>query len=120
MNVMFVVDNLLITPATSDSILDGVTRDSILQLADTLGMKHVERKVSVEELEGWLNSSTLKEAFGAGTAAVVAPIKLINIEGVDYNLPVVNDDMFMMKVKKKMMDIKTGAAEDLFGWNTIV
>lgn len=120
MNVMFVVDNLLITPATSDSILDGVTRDSILQLADTLGMKHVERKVSVEELEGWLNSSALKEAFGAGTAAVVAPIKLINIEGVDYNLPTVNDDMFMMKVKKKMMDIKTGAAEDLFGWNTIV
>lgn len=120
MNVMFVVDNLLITPATSDSILDGVTRDSILQLADTLGMKHVERKVSVEELEGWLNSSILKEAFGAGTAAVVAPIKLINIDGVDYTLPVVNNDMFMMKVKQKMMDIKTGAAEDLFAWNTIV
>lgn len=120
MNVMFVVGDLLITPATSDSILDGVTRDSILQLADTLGMKHEERKVSVEELENWLKNSELKEAFGAGTAAVVAPIEHINIEGNDYTLPASNADTFMMKVKHKLMDIRTGASEDLFGWNTIV
>lgn len=120
MNVMFVVGDLLITPATSDSILDGVTRDSILQLADTLGMKHVERKVSVEELETWLKNAELKEAFGAGTAAVVAPIEHISIEGNDYTLPPTNANTFMMKVKHKLMDIRTGASEDLFGWNTIV
>ncbi len=120
MNVMFVVGDLLITPATSDSILDGVTRDSILQLADTLGMKHEERKVSVEELESWLKKAELKEAFGAGTAAVVAPIEHINIEGNDYTLPPASADTFMMKVKRKLMDIRTGESEDLFGWNTIV
>lgn len=120
MNVMFVVDDLLITPATSDSILDGVTRDSILQLADTLGVKHEERKVSVEELESWLSSGKLKEAFGAGTAAVVAPIEHINIEGNDYTLPSATADTFMMRVKQKLMDIRTGKSEDLFHWNTII
>lgn len=120
MNVMFIVGDLLITPATSDSILDGVTRDSILQLADSLGMKHVERKVSVEELENWLKNAELKEAFGAGTAAVVAPIEHINIEGNDYTLPSATPETFMMKVKQRMMDIKTGVEEDLFGWNTII
>jgi branched-chain amino acid aminotransferase len=120
MNVMFVVDDLLVTPATSDSILDGVTRDSILQLADTLGMKHEERKVSIEELEGWMKSGRLKEAFGAGTAAVVAPIEHINIEGNDYTLPSASPETFMMRVKKKLMDIRTGQEEDVFSWNTLV
>jgi branched-chain amino acid aminotransferase len=120
MNVMFVVDGLLITPATSDSILDGVTRDSILQLTEILGMKHEERKISVEELESWLKSGKLQEAFGAGTAAVVAPIDRISIEGIDYTLPVATPETFMMRVKHKLMDIRTGASEDIFGWNTIV
>jgi branched-chain amino acid aminotransferase len=120
MNVMFIVDDLLITPATSDSILDGVTRDSILQLADMLGMKHEERKVSIEELESWMKSGRLKEAFGAGTAAVVAPIEHINIEGNDYTLAPATADTFMMRVKKKLMDIRTGQEEDIFSWNTLV
>ncbi len=120
MNIMFVVDNLLITPATSDSILDGVTRDSILQLADTLGMKHEERKVSIVELEEWMKSGKLQEAFGAGTAAVVAPIEHINIEGNDYTLAPATNDTFMMRVKHKLMNIRTGQEEDIFSWNTVL
>jgi branched-chain amino acid aminotransferase len=120
MNVMFVVDDLLITPATSDSILDGVTRDSILQLANIIGMKHEERKVSIAELEDWLKSGRLKEAFGAGTAAVVAPIEHINIEGNDYTLTYASNDTFMMRAKAKLMNIRTGVEEDVFSWNTVL
>jgi branched-chain amino acid aminotransferase len=83
-------------------------------------MKHEERKISVEELESWLKSGKLQEAFGAGTAAVVAPIDRISIEGIDYTLPVATPETFMMRVKHKLMDIRTGASEDIFGWNTIV
>lgn len=120
MNVMFVFDNELHTPATSDSILDGVTRDSILTLADSLGMKHVERKISIVELEEMLKDGRVKEAFGAGTAAVVAPIELINIKGKDYHLPAASPNTFMMRVKEKLMNIRTGIEPDLQHWNTII
>lgn len=120
MNVMFVINDTLVTPATSDSILDGVTRDSILKLADTMDMKHEERKISVAELEEAFTKGTIKEAFGAGTAAVVAPIELISIEGNDYQLPPAGPDSFMMRVRQKLMNIRTGVEADEFGWNTII
>jgi branched-chain amino acid aminotransferase len=120
MNVMFMFNNTLVTPATSDSILDGVTRDSILTLANSLGVKHEERKISIKELEEHLEAGTVTEAFGAGTAAVVAPIEHINIEGKDYTLPKATDDTFMMKVKNKLMSIRVGVEEDTHHWNTIV
>lgn len=120
MNVMFMFDNTLVTPATSDSILDGVTRDSILTLADSLGVKHEERKIAVAELEQMLKDGRVKEAFGAGTAAVVAPIAHINIEGNDYTLPEAGPDTFMMRVKAKLMGIRTGEVADTENWNTIV
>ncbi len=120
MNVMFVMNGVLITPATSDSILDGVTRDSILKIADTMGMKHEERKISVVELEDALKKGIITEAFGAGTAAVVAPIERINIEGNDYTLAPATADTFMMKAKQRLMHIRTGHEADTFGWNTIV
>jgi len=70
MNAMFVIDDVLITPPLSDSILDGVTRDSLLTLANDLGHKTEERRVSVDELERAFRENTITEAFGAGTAAV--------------------------------------------------
>lgn len=120
MNVMFVFDDQLHTPATSDSILDGVTRDSILTLADSLGMKHVERKISVTELEDMLKSGRVKEAFGAGTAAVVAPIELININRHSYVLPKADENTFMMRAKQKLMNIRTGVDEDVYAWNSLI
>ena len=73
MNVMFVINNTLVTAPLSDSILDGVTRDSLLTLANDLGYKVEERAVAITELEQAFRSGTITEAFGAGTAAVVAP-----------------------------------------------
>ena len=84
MNVMFVINDTLITPPLSDSILDGVTRDSLLTLAKDLGYKTEERIISVNELEFSLQNDRVSEAFGAGTAAVVAPIQTIHIDGRDF------------------------------------
>ncbi len=120
MNVMFVVDGKLITPSLSSAILDGVTRDSILQLAPEMGMPTEERKISVEEITRGLETGTLTEAFGAGTAAVVSPIATITINGIDYNLPEPGPDSFQLRVKQKLNDIRMGLEPDVFGWNYII
>jgi len=120
MNVMFVIEDTLLTPPLSDSILDGVTRDSLLVLANDLGYKTAERPISVNELEKAFRNKTITEAFGAGTAAVVAPIATIQINGVDYHLPSYNNDTLHSKVKAKLERIRTGREEDVHGWNTVV
>lgn len=120
MNVMFVLNGKLVTPALSTSILDGVTRDSILALAQYLGMEKEERKVSVAEIEEGFKKGTLTEAFGVGTAAVVSTIAIINIRGKDYSLPADSPTSFQQRVKQKLHDIRMGHDEDKNGWNYIV
>jgi branched-chain amino acid aminotransferase len=120
MNVMFVINNTLVTPPLSDSILDGVTRDSLLTLAIDLGYKTEERQISIEELKAAFKNGTIMEAFGAGTAAVVAPISVIGIDGIDYSLPPYHANNVMFQIKKKLEDIRFGTAEDVYNWNFMV
>jgi branched-chain amino acid aminotransferase len=120
MNVMFVFQGKLVTPLLSSAILDGVTRDSILTLARAMGFPVEERRVSVEELESGIMSGALTEIFGAGTAAVVAPIANINIRGKDYTIPVASEDSFQNRVKQKLHDIRLGFAPDVHEWNYII
>jgi branched-chain amino acid aminotransferase len=116
MNVMFVIDDTLVTPALSDSILAGITRDSVLKIARSWGMKVEERKISVKELVPALQEGRVKEAFGAGTAATIAHIELIGHEGKDYPLPPVEKREFANKVYKELEGIKRGSRPDPFGW----
>lgn len=120
MNVLFVIDDKLVTPPLSDSILDGVTRDSLLTLAHSMGYTIEERPVSADELEEAFRTNRITEAFGAGTAAVVAPIELIHINGTDYKLPVYTSDSLHRKVKHKLHLLRTGVEEDVFNWNFVV
>ncbi len=120
MNVMFVLKGRLVTPRLSSAILDGVTRDSILTLAKDMGVIVEERKVSVDELEQGIASGELTELFGAGTAAVVAPIAQINIRGKEYTLPVAGHDSFQNRVKQKLRDIRLGFAPDVHEWNHVI
>jgi branched-chain amino acid aminotransferase len=120
MNVMFVIEDKLITPSLTDSILDGVTRDSLLVLAQEMGLMIEERKISVEELKLAFLNKTITEAFGAGTAAVVAPIATIGIDGRDHHLPAYTESNIMFKLKRKLECIRTGAEKDYYGWNDIV
>lgn len=116
MNVMFVMNDTLVTPALSDSILHGITRDSVLKLARHWGMKVEERKISVEELVNGLKDGKVTEAFGAGTAATIAHIDLIGHEGKDYKLPPVENRKFANKVYHELNLLKRGLAPDPFNW----
>lgn len=116
MNVMFVIDDVLVTPPLSDSILDGVTRDSLLTIAKDLGIGVEERMVSVEELSSAFRKNSISEAFGAGTAAVVSPIETINIRGIDHHLPAYNEKAVMFRLKDTLEAIREGNQEDKYDW----
>ena len=120
MNVMFVINDTLVTPPLSDSILDGITRDSLLTIAVDLGYNAEERPISVDELENAFRNKAITEAFGAGTAAVVAPIQAIHIGGTDYHLPQYGPESLLNRIKLKLGRIRTGLEEDTYGWNCIV
>src|SRR5690606_41183700 len=108
-----VMDGKLITPALTSAILDGVTRDSMLKLAPTLGIPAEERKISVEEVRRGLEQGTITEAFGAGTAAVVSPIATITIKGVDYQLPQPGTDSFQQRVRSEEHTSELQSRENL-------
>jgi branched-chain amino acid aminotransferase len=120
MNAMFVIDGVLVTPAVSDSILDGITRDSLLTLAKDLGYTTEERPVSISELEKAFASGSITEAFGAGTAVVVAPIKLISINGVDHELPPYDESSLLNRLGTHMLQLRHGMVPDVHGWNNII
>ena len=116
MNVIFQIGDTLITPVSSDTILASITRRSVIDLARDWGYKVEERKVLVSEVIEAIEAGTLTEAFGAGTAATIAQISLINCDGVDYDLPPVENRAFSNKVKQELENIKYGRIEDRFSW----
>ncbi len=120
MNVLFVINGKLVTPPISDSILDGITRDALLALAKEMEIDAEVRPVSVDELEQAFRDHTITEAFGAGTAAVVAPVQTIGIRDAEYTLPAYTADSILNRLKDKLEKIRTGLEEDMFGWNTLV
>jgi branched-chain amino acid aminotransferase len=120
MNVMFVINGKLVTPKLTTAILEGVTRDTILTLAKDMGMPIEERRVSLAEIEQGLKNGTVTEAFGSGTAAVVAPIAVINIHGYDHQIKEAGPESFQLRVKAKLNNIRMGLEPDLHGWNYII
>ena len=120
MNLMFVIDEKLITPPLSDSILDGITRDSLLVIANHLGIETEVRPVSINEILNAIHEGRSVEAFGAGTAAVVAPISVIGVDGELYHLPIYSHGSIMFKLKRELEAIRTGKRKDTYGWNNIL
>jgi branched-chain amino acid aminotransferase len=116
MNVFFRIGDTLVTPETDGTILHGVTRDSIIQLARREGLPLEVRQVTVEEVVKALRNGTLKEAFGAGTAATIAHIRSIAFEDQDYELPPVEGREYATKLGGMLDDIRRGRAADPFGW----
>lgn len=119
MNVFFRVNNTLITAPTSERILDGVTRKSIIDIAKKEGIEVEIRPILVDEIVQAHKSGTLKEIFGAGTAAVVNPIVAFSYKGVTYDLPKLEDSM-ALNLKEKLNKIQYKLAEDTFGWTVKV
>lgn len=119
MNIMFVIDGKLVTPADdTDTILRGITKRSVVEIAKKWGMPVEERQVEVAEIIEAIKNGTLTEAFGAGTAATIAQIKTIGFRGEDFELPAVEEREFSNKVFKYLNDIKKGRTSDDFNWVT--
>lgn len=116
MNLMFIINGVLVTAPTGDTILDGVTRKSVLQIAKDWGMKVEERQLSIKELVDGILNGSVTEAFGAGTAAVIAPIQTIGFEGKDYELAARTDSDFSAKVFKEINQIRLGQIPDTRNW----
>ncbi len=115
MNIFVRINDTLITGPTSDRILDGITRKSIIELAESEGINVEVRKLRVDEVVEAAKNGTLKEMFGAGTAAVVSPIAGFGYKGTDYDLPKL-DETYANFLKKRITDIQTNKTEDPFGW----
>ena len=116
MNVMFVINDILITPFTGDTILNGITRKSVVEIAKDWGVEVQERKIEVNEIFEALKNGSLTEAFGAGTAATIAPISSIAINGDSYKIPESKDHHFHSKVLKYLSEYKIGKHPDKFNW----
>ena len=116
MNLIFVSNGVLTTSPVSDTILNGITRKTVLDIAKDWGMEVDERQVDVYELTEGIKNGSVTEAFGVGTAATIAQIRSIGLNGVDYNLPKIEDDMFQVKINTYLEEYRTGRIEDKFGW----
>jgi len=117
MNVMFVSGNKIFTPPVGDTILSGITRDSVLTLARDWGYEVEERQISVDEIRALLKENKLDEVFGVGTAATIAPISLIGFGDEDVKLSDYKQWNFSNRALKTMTKIKTGLVPDVHGWN---
>jgi len=115
MNVFFRINDTLLTAPTSDRILDGVTRKSIIQLCEHEGINIEVRPVKVAEIMEAARKGELLEMFGAGTAAVVSPILGFSHHDESFELPKV-ENSFASFIKKRITDIQQHKAEDIFGW----
>ena len=119
MNVFFRINDTLFTAPTSERILDGITRKSIIDLAKRENINIEVRSVLVQELIDAANNGTLKEIFGAGTAAVISPISCFAYQNKEYQLPKL-EDSFATQLKEKLTQIQYKLAEDTFGWTVKV
>lgn len=119
MNVFFRINDTLYTAPTSERILDGITRKSIIELAKKEGFAVEVRSILVQELVDAATNGTLKEIFGAGTAAVISPIVSFSYQNIEYQLPKI-EDSFALQLKDKLTKIQYKLAEDSFGWTVKV
>ena len=119
MNIWFRIGEKLITPSLSDSILGGITRDSIITLAESSGIVVEQRRILITEIVEAYNKGTLKEAFGTGTAVTVNPIKSITFREDKMELKN-QEDSFALKLKTELQGIQKGSIVDIRNWTSKV
>ncbi|MBC7868348.1 MAG: branched-chain amino acid aminotransferase, partial [Gloeobacteraceae cyanobacterium ES-bin-316] len=116
MNVFFIINNIAITPSLEEgTILEGVTRASVMQGLKDIGIAVEERKISIDEVVAAHKERKISEVFGTGTAAVIAPIKELNYKGLAMHFDVDNYKI-SGAVKKWLTDIREGRIKDKYGW----
>ena len=116
MNLMFLKNNILLTPSTGDTILKGITRDSVITLARDMGVEVQERRISIDEIIEGIKTGDITDAFGTGTAATIAHIESIGFHGENYMLPPVIERLFSNNLLKTLDDYRHGLIKDKFNW----
>jgi branched-chain amino acid aminotransferase len=115
-NVFWVENGALYTPPTSETILKGITRDSILTLAPTVGIKAQERRISLDDLIAGIRGGSITEMFGSGTAAVVSPIGEVMVDDNLVKIGSGDPGPTSKRLLEAITSIHRGRAEDKFGW----
>lgn len=116
MNVFFIIDNVAVTPDLAEgTILEGVTRSSVIRGLEEMGIKVEERKINIDEVIAAYKAGKVAEVFGTGTAAVIAPVKELNYKGFRMEF---NPDNYKISksIKSWLNDIREGKREDKYGW----
>lgn len=116
MNIFFLIDDILITPPLQGSILSGVTRDSVIQLARSWNIEVQEHRISIDEVMEAGENSRLQEVFGAGTAAVITPVREIHHRGSSITVHKKQRGELGQNIYETLIGIQTGKLEDPFGW----
>ena len=125
MNVWFVIDGVAVTPELTGTILAGTTRKASMQILRDMGIKVEERRIDIDEVWKAHAAGKLEEVFGTGTAATVAHVDRIGHDGSvefiadmpeDLPLPPISERKVGPALLKRLNDIRTGLAEDPYGW----
>lgn len=116
-NLFFVInDKIVWTPALDGNILNGITRDTCIQLLRQKGLVIEERKIAIKEVLEAAKNGQLTDCFGTGTAAIIAKIAAIGYKGEDYVLPNAEDRLVSNWLYQQIYGIQTGKVEDTFHW----
>lgn len=120
MNVFIVIDGVAITPELDGTILKGITRHSSITLLQSMGIPVEERKISIDEVVEAHRNGKLDEVFGAGTAATIAHVARIGVDGEDLVMPPISERKVGPALLQKLNNIRLGVEPDPYGWVTTV
>jgi branched-chain amino acid aminotransferase len=119
-NIFFLIDDELVTPPLGGTILQGITRDSVIQLAQHWGVKVSERPVTIDEIVRGCENGSVKEIFATGTAAVISPVGEIGYRDHDYQVADGQVGELSQTLYKELTSIQYGHRDDPFGWHVRV
>ena len=115
MNIWFRIKDKLITPKLTDTILPGITRDSVMVLCHEFGIEFEEKRISIDEILEANDKKELVEIFGTGTAVSIIPISSLTINGKKIQIAK-NPNSYAARIKNHLQKIQTGVYEDKYNW----
>lgn len=116
MNIFFLINDELVTPPLSGSILPGITRDSVIRLADKWGVKVSEKRITIDEVLTAIDNGSLQEIFGTGTAAVISPVGELYYRGQTRIINQGKTGRLSQRLFDEIQAIQNGYQTDPFGW----
>jgi branched-chain amino acid aminotransferase len=119
-NIFFVINGELVTPALSGSILPGITRDSVIKLASSWGIKVNERPIAIDEVLATIANGSLQEIFASGTAAVISPVGALSYQDQEYPINAGETGALARRLFEELQGIQYGTRPDPFGWRVQV